>query len=235
MEKNLNKLYKAKKAARHKLIMLTAYDCPLANILDEAGVEIILVGDSLGNVILGHQDTHRVSMADMIHHTRAVAQGVKRAMLVSDVPYRAASHKNARRLVAAGAQAVKIEGTRDLRLIKQIIRAGIPVMGHLGYLPQSSAKPGLQRSETIVEQARQLEQAGVFALVLELVEPKLAQKVTKAVKIPTIGIGSGKECDGQVLVTYDLLGLSCWSPKFVKKILDLRALISKAIKKYLAP
>ena len=212
--------------------MLTAYDYPFAKILDEAGVDMVLVGDSLGNVILGLPDTRRVTMADMIHHTTAAARGVKRALLVADVPYRSLSLVNARRLIQSGAEAVKVEGVSGIRTIKKIINSGIPVMGHLGYLPQTDSKPKIKRSELIIKQAKQLELAGVFALVLELVEPGLAKEITDTVNIPTIGIGSGKNCDGQVLVTYDLVGLSDWSPSFVKPILNLRREITKAVRSF---
>lgn len=214
--------------------MLTAYDHPIAQILDEAGVDIVLVGDSLGNVILGLPDTRGVTMADMLHHTKAAGQGVKRALLAADMPFRSLSAANARKLVRAGAEAVKVEGTKELGQIKKIIAAGIPVMGHLGYLPQTSVKPSVVKSEALIEEARALERAGVFAIVLEMVEPRLAEKITNALEIPTIGIGSGPACDGQVLVTYDLLGLSAWSPRFVRPKLRLRETSLKAVKEYLA-
>ncbi|OGC23425.1 3-methyl-2-oxobutanoate hydroxymethyltransferase [candidate division WOR-1 bacterium RIFOXYB2_FULL_42_35] len=221
-----------------KISMLTAYDYPMAKIIDESGVDIVLVGDSVGNVVLGYENTLPVTMADMIHHTKAAAKGIKRALLVADMPNKAAETvkvavENARLLQAAGAEAVKIEGINDLEAIKAIIDCGIPVMGHLGFLPQSIKKSccgsKVQCSPEILAQAKQLEQAGVFALVLELVEPELAQKITETIGIPTIGIGSGSDCDGQVLVTYDLIGLSAWSPKFVKKKLNLGQEIKKAV------
>jgi len=212
-----------------KISMLTAYDYPFAKILDEAGVDIILVGDSLGNVVLGYKNTRPVTMEDMLHHLKAVARGVTRALLVVDVPYKAFTLKNAKRLISAGAKAVKVEGAQELGTIKKIIKAGIPVMGHLGHLPQKSRKPKINRSLKIISEAKKLEQAGVFAIVLEMVEPDLAKRVTKAISIPTIGIGSGKHCGGQVLVTYDLVGLSSWSPKFVKKKADLKKIITRAV------
>lgn len=222
------------KTEGHKISMLTAYDYPFAQILDEAGVDIILVGDSLGNVVLGLPNTKGVTMSDMMHHTQAAARGVRWALLVADVPYRSLSLANVKKLRQAGAAAVKVEGVSQIRLIRKIIESGIPVMGHLGYLPQTDVKPAVQRSEILIEQAEELEQAGVFSIVLEMVEPKLAKKITESVKIPTIGIGSGKACDGQVLVTYDLLGLSDWSPKFVKPLADFRRLALRAVKRFVA-
>ena len=230
---NIHELAKMKKLGR-RIVMLTAYDYPFAKILDEAGVDIILVGDSLGNVILGLPNTRGVMMADMLRHVKAASRGVRRALLVADIPYRSLSLPNARKLIRAGADAVKVEGTKGLKLINKIVAAGIPVMGHLGYLPQTAVKPAINRSEVIIDEAKKLEQAGVFSIVLELVEPELAKKVTRSVKVPTIGIGSGKACDGQVLVTYDLLGLSDWSPGFVKPKLKLRGTILTSIKEYLA-
>jgi len=231
MEKVTPRVIRKAKSVNRKLSVLTAYDYPLAKILDEAGIDIVLVGDSVGNVVLGYKNTRPVTMEDMVHHTKAVARGVKRALVVADIPYRSNSVKNAKRLVKAGAKAVKIEGVKG---VKAIVKAGIPVMGHLGYLPQSGKKPKVQRSKKIVKDARELEKAGVFAIVLEMVDPKIAKEVTKTVKVPTIGIGSGKNCDGQVLVTYDLIGLSDWSPKFVKKTVSLKDQISRAVKKYIA-
>ncbi len=212
--------------------MLTAYDFPFAKILDDAGVDIVLVGDSLGNVVLGHKNTRSVTIGDMVHHTQAAAKGIRRSLLVADLPYRAVSLKNARRLIKAGAGAVKIEG---LKGVKAIVNAGIPVMGHLGFLPQTMSRPKIQRSAALVEQAKALESAGVFAITLEMVLPELAKKITRAVKVPTIGIGSGPGCDGQVLVSYDLLGLSDWQPGFVKPRADLRRIAAKAIKEWMRP
>ncbi|MFH1826383.1 MAG: 3-methyl-2-oxobutanoate hydroxymethyltransferase [bacterium] len=220
--------------SQRQISMLTAYDYSLAKILDETGLDIILVGDSLGNVILGYEDTLPVTMADMIHHTKAVARGVKRAFLVADMPVGALSQAvdNARALVKAGAEAVKVEGVED---ITAIIAEGIPVMGHLGSLPQKVKELGghkIQRDRKIIDQAKQLEEAGVFAIVLELVAPDLAKEITAQVKIPTIGIGSGPDCDGQVLVTYDMLGLYPEVPKHAKKYVDLKQIITEAVKKF---
>jgi 3-methyl-2-oxobutanoate hydroxymethyltransferase len=230
MEKVTPRVIRNSKFVNRKLSVLTAYDYPFAKILDEAGVDVVLVGDSLGNVVLGYKNTRPVTMEDMVHHTKAVARGVKRALLVADIPYRSVLVKNAKRLIKAGAKAVKVEGIKGVR---SIIKAGIPVMGHLGYLPQTMGKPKIQRSKAIVEQAKKLEAAGVFAIVLEMVDPKIAKRVTEAVNVPTIGIGSGKDCDGQVLVTYDLVGLSDWSPRFVKKNIDLKKIIKHSVRKFI--
>jgi 3-methyl-2-oxobutanoate hydroxymethyltransferase len=217
--------------ARSKVVMLTAYDYPFAKILDEAGVDIILVGDSLGNVVLGYKNTRPVTMADMVHHTKAAARGVKRALLVADMPFRSVSVKNAKRLISAGAAAVKIEGVKGVRAV---VKAGIPVMGHLGYLPQTMGKPKVQRSAWLLAQAKALESAGVFAIVLEMVEPRLAKEITKAGKVPTIGCGSGPFCGGRVLVTYDLLGLDDWQPRFAKRRVNLKRLALRAIREFVA-
>jgi len=237
MEKREKVTVEGIKASKHqgaKIVMLTAYDYPFAKIMDEAGVDMVLVGDSLGNVVLGLPNTRGVTMADMLSHTRAVARGVTRALLVADVPYRSLSVANAKKLRQAGAGAVKVEGIKQIKSIKKIIDAGIPVIGHLGYLPQTDLKPAVNSSESLIGQAKELEKAGAFAIVLELVEPKLAKKITESVTIPTIGIGSGQACDGQVLVTYDLLGLSDWSPRFVTKKIDLKKTILRTIKQYVS-
>ncbi|MEA3494366.1 MAG: 3-methyl-2-oxobutanoate hydroxymethyltransferase [Candidatus Margulisiibacteriota bacterium] len=213
-----------------KISMLTAYDYPFAKILDEAGVDIILVGDSLGNVVLGYKDTRSVTMDDMVHHTKAVARGVERALVVADIPYRSVSVRNAKLLIKAGAKAVKVEGIKG---VKRIVKAGIPVMGHLGYLPQTMRKPKIKRSASVIKQAKELEAAGVFAIVLEMVDPKIAKEVTKTVNAPTIGIGSGRDCDGQVLVTYDILGLTDWAPSFAKRNVDLKKAAGSAIREFI--
>ena len=231
MEKITVSKIKLSKLQGHKISMLTAYDYPFAKILDEAGVDIVLTGDTMGNVVLGYKNTRPVTMEDMVHHTKAAARGVKRALLVSDIPYRSVSVKNAKCLIKAGARAVKIEG---LKGVKTIVQAGIPVMGHLGYLPQTMVKPKVKKSAKLVEQAKTLEAAGVFAIVLEMVEPRLARLITKAVKVPTIGIGSGPDCDGRVLVSYDLLGLSDWQPGFAKPKVNLRKIALRAIKEWMS-
>jgi 3-methyl-2-oxobutanoate hydroxymethyltransferase len=228
------------------IVVLTAYDHPFAQILDEAGVDIVLVGDSLGNVALGYKNTLPVTMEEMIVCTRAVARGVDRALLVADLPFGSYQENdekavaNAIKLVKAGAEAVKLEGTGYLSAIKKIIKAGIPVMGHLGFTPQSVNLLGYKtqgKSEKekvkILNEAKALEQAGCFAMVLELMPEELAAKITKAVRIPTIGIGAGARTSGQVLVTSDLLGLYENPPSFVKPKLDLRNTILTAIKEHI--
>lgn len=234
MEKVTTVKLQTSKSKHQKIAMLTAYDYPFAKILDEAGIDIVLVGDSLGNVVLGQADTHSVTMEDMLHHTRAAAQGVQRALLVADMPFGAMLYAkaNAQALIRAGAEGVKVEGVDEIEAIKSIIDSGVPVMGHLGCLPQKAREYKIQRSPEIVEQAQSLEKAGVFAIVLELVDPALAKEVTKMVKIPTIGIGSGTDCDGQVLVTYDMLGLYPKAPKHAKKYIDLTKEIKRAVQDF---
>jgi 3-methyl-2-oxobutanoate hydroxymethyltransferase len=213
-----------------KITALTAYDYPTARLLDESGVDIILVGDSLGMVVLGYEDTTRVTLAEMLHHTRAVARGVKRALLVVDLPIDTydtpeEAIATAREVMAAGAQAVKLEGGfTHGRRIEAIVQSGIPVMAHIGMLPQSVREEGgykvKGRTQSEVEQlvadGRAVEKAGAFAVVLEIVMADTAKQITDAIGIPTIGIGSGDHCDGQILVTHDLIGLFPWfTPKFV--------------------
>lgn len=211
--------------------ILTAGDYPTARLLDEWGVPVILVGDSLGMMLLGYPNTTHVTMADMEHHIRAVARAKPKALVIGDLPYEscetpADAVANARRLVAAGAEAVKAEGGRAiLTQVQAIIAAGIPFCGHLGMLPQSVLIEGGYKIKgrddagraALLDDARALENAGAFAMVLELVTPPVAREITAAVSPFTIGIGSGFDCDGQVLVTQDLLGTFPWfTPKFVK-------------------
>jgi 3-methyl-2-oxobutanoate hydroxymethyltransferase len=220
---------------REKIAALTAYDFPMTRLLDEAGIPLILVGDSLGMVVLGYTDTTSVTMGEMEHHLRAAARAKPRGMLVADLPYRSYEEaggalRNAQRLIAAGADAVKAEGGRRiLPQVRAIIGAGIPFLGHLGMLPQSVREEGGYRvkgkvegeREALLEDAKALAEAGAFGIVLELVTPAVAGEMTRALAIPTIGIGSGTECDGQILVTSDLLGLFPWfTPKFVKPRLN---------------
>jgi 3-methyl-2-oxobutanoate hydroxymethyltransferase len=238
MEKVTATEIKNSKDKKQKISVLTAYDYPIAKILDEAGIDIVLVGDSLGNVALGYKRTRWVTMSDMIRHTIAVAKGVKHALIITDMPFASMRNvrqaiKNAKALMKVGAEGVKVEGIKELKAIKMIIKHGIPVMGHLGCLPQTARKFRIQHSRKIVKQAKLLEKAGVFAIVLELVDPELAREITRAIKVPTIGIGSGPNCDGQVLVTYDLLGLSPKAPKHAKKYIDLSGLIKKAVQKFI--
>ncbi|MEY2485811.1 MAG: 3-methyl-2-oxobutanoate hydroxymethyltransferase [Verrucomicrobiota bacterium] len=213
-----------------KITALTAYDYPTARLLDESGIDIILVGDSVGMVVLGYPDTTQVTLPEMMHHTRAVARAVKRAVLVADFPIHTYDTPEqaivtARELVGAGAHAVKLEGgVSHARRIEAIVQAGIPVMGHIGMLPQSVREEGGYKLkgrtqaelEQLIQDAHAVEKAGAFSVVLEIVTPETARQVTEAIGIPTIGIGSGEHCDGQILVTHDLIGLFPWfTPKFV--------------------
>jgi 3-methyl-2-oxobutanoate hydroxymethyltransferase len=213
-----------------KITALTAYDYPTARLLDESGIDVILVGDSLGMVVLGYEDTTQVTLAEMVHHTRAVARGVKRALLVGDLPIHtyddpAQAVASARALTEAGAQAVKLEGgASHVPQIEAIIAEGIPVMSHIGMLPQSVREEGGYKvkgrtqaeAEALLRDAATVEKTGAFAVVLEIVAPETARRITDALEIPTIGIGSGSHCDGQILVTHDLIGLFPWfTPKFV--------------------
>lgn len=223
--------FRAAKARGEKISALTAYDYPLGRLLDEAGIDLILVGDSLGMVVLGHPDTTEVTMDDMLHHTRAVARGVERATLVADLPARsyatpAEALTNARRLLAAGADAVKLEGGAAMRpQIAALVSNGIPVVAHIGMLPQSVRLEGgykikgrsPEEERALFEDAHAVEDAGAFAVVLEIVAAETAARLSDALSIPTIGIGSGAGCDGQILVTHDLIGLFPWfQPKFVQ-------------------
>ncbi|MEO7299802.1 MAG: 3-methyl-2-oxobutanoate hydroxymethyltransferase [Verrucomicrobiota bacterium] len=221
---------------REKIAALTAYDFPMTKLLDEAGIPLILVGDSLGMVVLGYSDTTQVTMDELEHHLRAAARAKPNALLVADLPFGTYDNpksalENAQRLVAAGAEAVKAEGGREiLQQVRAIISAGIPFLGHLGMLPQHVREEGgyhikgkteIER-ENLLADAIALEEAGAFAVVLELVKPAVAKEVTGNVSIPTIGIGSGSDCDGQILVTTDLLGTSPdYIPKHVKIKLNL--------------
>ena len=222
---------RAMKARGEKIAALTAYDFPMTKLLDEAGIPLILVGDSLGMVLLGYPDTTHVTMAEMEHHVRAAARAKPRALLGADMPYRSyesvrSAIKNAKRLVAAGAEFVKAEGGREiLPHVLAIISTGIPYCGHLGMLPQSVLKEGgyhvkgrnEAEHEALLADAKALAVAGAFAIVLELVTSPVAGEITTRVPIPTIGIGSGDGCDGQILVTYDLVGMFPWfTPRFVK-------------------
>ncbi len=220
---------------REKIPALTAYDFPMTRLLDEAGIPLILIGDSLGMVVLGYTDTTSVTMEEIEHHLRAAARAKPRALLDADLPYRsyddpATALRNAQRLIPAGADAVKAEGGRKiLPQVEAIIGAGIPFIGHVGMLPQSVREEGGYRvkgkveseREALIEDARVLARAGAFAIVLELITPAVAAEMTGAIPIPTIGIGSGPDCDGQILVTSDLLGLFPWfTPRFVKPRLN---------------
>jgi 3-methyl-2-oxobutanoate hydroxymethyltransferase len=228
-----------------KITCLTAYDYPTAHLLDEAGVEILLVGDSLGMVVLGYDSTLPVTLEEMLHHVRAVRRGTKRALLVADMPYGSfhvsidESIRNAMRLVKeGGAEAIKIEGgERRIELIARLVEADIPVMGHVGLTPQSvNALGGFHVQGKSADAARQLERdaravesAGAFSVVLESVPRELAARITEKLRIPTIGIGAGPDCDGQVLVFHDLVGLTIGhKPKFARQYVNLAAEISRA-------
>ena len=228
---------------------LTAYDYPTARLLDEAGVEILLVGDSLGMVVLGHDSTLPVTLEDMLHHTRAVRRGTRRALVVADMPFgsyhsdTAESVHNAVRFVKeAGAEAVKVEGgERRLELIARLTEAEIPVMGHIGLTPQSVNALGGYRvqgktpdaAEQLFRDARAVESSGAFAVVLEAVPRELAAKITRDLHIPTIGIGAGPDCDGQVLVLHDILGLTFnQTPKFARQYANVGEMISSAVREY---
>ncbi|HWN65560.1 MAG TPA: 3-methyl-2-oxobutanoate hydroxymethyltransferase [Candidatus Binatus sp.] len=222
--------FRGMKRRGEKITALTAYDYPTARLLDESGIDIILVGDSLGMVVLGYSDTTHVTLDEMLYHTRAVARGVKDALLVADMPIHTydtpeQAVKTAKQFVDVGAQAVKLEGGEScFTQIEAITQAGIPFMAHIGMLPQSVREEGgykvkgrtQSEAEALIADARAVEQAGAFSVVLEIVVADVAKQITNAISIPTIGIGSGEHCDGQILVTHDLIGLFPWfTPKFV--------------------
>src|SRR5256886_1743198 len=232
-----------------KITCLTAYDYPTARLLDEAGVEVLLVGDSLGMVVLGHETTLPVTVDEMLHHTRAVRKGTRRALVVADMPFGSyhaeisESVRNALRFVKeAGAEAVKVEGgERRLELIARLTEAEIPVMGHVGLTPQSlHAMGGFKvqgktpdAAEQLVRDARAVEAAGAFAIVLEGIPRELAALITRELRVPTIGIGAGPECDGQILVINDRLGLTFGPvPKFARQYANLSEIISSTVREY---
>ncbi|HKW32878.1 MAG TPA: 3-methyl-2-oxobutanoate hydroxymethyltransferase [Candidatus Acidoferrum sp.] len=232
-----------------KITCLTAYDYPTARLIDEAGVDVILVGDSLSMVVLGHESTLPVTLEDMLHHTRAVRRGTRRALVVSDMPFgsyhtdTSESLRNAVRFVKeAGAEAVKVEGgERRLELIARLTEAEIPVMGHVGLTPQSVNTLGGYRvqgktrdaAEHLIRDARAVEAAGAFAVVLEAVPRELAAQITRELRIPTIGIGAGPDCDGQILVLHDILGLTFRPvPKFARQYVNVGRIISDAVQEY---
>ncbi len=235
-----------------KIVALTAYDYPTAKIIDEAGVDVILVGDSLGMVVLGYETTLPVTMEEMIHHAKAVTRGRKRAMVIGDMPYLSFhlsikdSILNAARFIKeAGTDGVKLEGANHqrLELVKALVEAEIPVMGHVGLTPQSVQKLGgfkvqgmdEEQAEAVFRGALELEKAGAFSVVLESVPLELAREITAALKIPTIGIGAGPYCDGQILVINDLLGLTSGHlPRFVKRYADLSGIISRSVDNYIS-
>ncbi len=238
--------FSLKKARREPITMLTAYDYPTALAIDRAGIDSILVGDSLGMVVLGYENTLPVTMEDMLHHCKAVARGAEYALLVGDMPFMSyqvsieqAVRNAGRFLQEAGMQAVKLEGGRERAgAVQAIVSAGIPVVGHLGLTPQSvNALGGFRAQAKSVDAARRLiddalilQDAGAFSLVLESIPARLAELVSQKLEIPTIGIGAGLGCDGQVLVTHDLLGLfDRFTPRFVRKYADLHGVIAEAL------
>ena len=242
--------FRQKKERGEPISMLTAYDYPTALAVDNAGVDSILVGDSLAMVVLGYENTLSVTMEDMLHHSRAVARGAKTALLIGDMPFMSyqvsveeATRNAGRFLQQGGMDAVKLEGGRErVHAIRSITGAGIPVMGHLGLTPQSINQLGGFRAQgktavaakRLVEDALLLEEAGCFSIVLESVPARLAELISKKLSIPTIGIGAGVGCDGQVLVTQDLLGLfDRFTPKFVKKYANLHETMHKAFTDYI--
>lgn len=233
-----------------KITALTAYDFPTAKIVDDAGVDVILVGDSLGMVVLGYDNTIPVTMEDMIHHTKAVARGSRRALIVGDMPYfsyhvseEESIHNASRFLKEAGAHAVKIEGASRARLnlVKTLVEAEIPVMGHIGLTPQSILHLGqfkvrgkdVEEAKRIMKEAQNLERAGVFSVILECIPLELARIITNRLVVPTIGIGAGPECDGQILVFHDLVGyMDTYLPKFVKKYANLYESLTQTVRTY---
>jgi 3-methyl-2-oxobutanoate hydroxymethyltransferase len=240
---------KRRKARREKIAMLTAYDATMARLLDRAGVDALLVGDSLGTVILGHDNTLAVTLEAMIHHTRAVSRGAQRALVVADMPFltyqvsTSEAVRNAGRLLQeGGAAAVKLEGGRPVvDTIRRLVDVGIPVMGHLGLQPQSVNQTGgyvrqataADDADALLADAIALEDAGAFAIVLEAIPADVARTVTSRLEVPTIGIGAGPHCDGQVLVSYDMLGLFDGNvPPFVKQYAHLAADVAAATRAY---
>jgi 3-methyl-2-oxobutanoate hydroxymethyltransferase len=232
-----------------RVAMLTVYDYPIAKLLDEAGIPILLVGDSVGRAILGYENEIPVTMEDMLHHTAAVVRGARRALVVGDMPFLSyatpeAAVANAGRLLSeAGAQAVKVEGgVRSARIIEALSRAGIAVMGHIGWTPQSASELGKVRvqgktkdqARALLADALAVQEAGAFSIVLELVPEQLAAAITERLHIPTIGIGAGAGCSGQVQVLPDLLGLDSWRPKHARPYADLRGVILEAARAYAA-
>lgn len=234
---------------RRKITMLTAYDYPIANLVDKAGIDIVLVGDSLANVVLGLESTNQVGMPEMLHHTKAVRRAVKDALVIADMPFNSYQLNpqdpvvNAKRFIEeSGAQAVKLEWfAQTPKVVEQIIDTGIPVMGHIGLTPQTADKIGgfkvqgkdAQTAQKLIDQALILEKLGCFAIVLECIPDKISELITKKLRIPTIGIGAGVHCDGQVLVINDMLGLfTRFTPKFVKKYANLTPIILEAIEDF---
>lgn len=239
------------KQQNEKISMLTAYDYTMAGIVDSAGIDVILVGDSASNVMAGFDTTVPMTLDHMIYHTSCVVRGVERALVIADLPFmsyqvtaKEALISAGRMMKEAGAHAVKLEGGKTIsKTVKKIVDAGIPVMGHLGLTPQSIYKFGTykvrakeeEEAEQLLEDAKKLEKAGVFSIVLEKIPSPLAEKVTAELSIPTIGIGAGPHCDGQVLVTHDMLGLNKdFSPRFLRRYADLHSEMTDAVKRYIS-
>jgi 3-methyl-2-oxobutanoate hydroxymethyltransferase len=237
------------KDSGEKIAMLTAYDYPTARMLDEGGVDVLLIGDSVGNVMMGHENTLPVTVDDMVYHTRAVVKARKRALVVADMPFMSyqvsieEARRNAGRLIQqGGAEAVKLEGGENMEaVIRALSEVDIPVMGHIGLTPQSIHRMGGYKVQGKEERQRQklladalaVERAGAFSVVLEAIPHELAKEITATLHIPTIGIGAGVSCDGQVLVIHDVLGLSgSFRPKFVKQYVQLEPVIKKAVQEY---
>jgi 3-methyl-2-oxobutanoate hydroxymethyltransferase len=237
------------KQAGERITMLTAYDATFARLFDEAGVEVLLVGDSLGMVIQGHDTTLPVTMEQMVYHCSAVARTAERAHLVGDMPfgsYQAGADeavRNAMRLVAEGGmESVKLEGGAEYAdVVSRVVRAGVPVMGHIGLTPQSVHKlggyivqgRGEEKAQQLLDDAKALEQAGCYSLILEMMPAELSARISRSVSMPVIGIGAGAGCDGQVLVSYDLLGLNpAFTPRFVKRYLEMGVAIRDAVQKF---
>ncbi|MEM0015897.1 MAG: 3-methyl-2-oxobutanoate hydroxymethyltransferase [Saccharolobus sp.] len=237
-----------KKTSKEKITMLTAYDYPMAKIISNTELDGILVGDSLGMVVLGYESTINVSMRDMITHTQAVARAKPPQLIVVDMPFLSyeidtkEAVKNAGFLIKSGGEAVKVEGGEEIKdIIRAIVRAGIPVMGHIGLTPQRFLKLGgfrtigktKQEEEQLIKDSIELEDAGVFSIVIENTYADIAKRITEKLNIPTICIGAGPYCDGQILVIHDLLGLSEFTPYFAKSYVNLKEIISKAINYYI--
>jgi len=243
---DLGRLY----ADGERIPMLTAYDYPTARILDDAGIPMILVGDSLGQVALGYESTVRVTMEEMLHHTRAVVRGTQRALVIADMPFLSyatideATENAGRFLQDGGAQAVKVEGgVRSARVVEALVKSGVPVMGHIGWTPQSQHGLGgkvkvqgksRDAARSMLSDAVAIQEAGAFAIVLELVPEQLAAVITSRLRIPTIGIGAGPACSGQVQVITDLLGLGTFKPKHARPYADLQGTIAEAARSWLA-
>ena len=242
-------MLKDKKEKNQKITMLTAYDYPTARLVDEAGIDTILVGDSLGMVVLGYDSTVPVTMDEMLHHCRAVSRAVNRAFIIGDMPFMSyqagieEAIKNAGRFMKeAGCDSVKLEGGSEMaHVVEAIVRAGIPVCAHIGLTPQTATMlsgfkvqgKDAESARRLIQSAKDLENAGAFMIVMECIPDQLAKRITSELSIPTIGIGAGKHCDGQVLVYHDLVGLfERFTPKFVKQYINISPMIKEALLKY---